>query len=271
MGETWLRKKEERPATGTPGSVEAVESDSVLGKLRVPARSLKSASPTEQLAATLKVMLTAAAGIAGHPALGALASLIGDWIPQVRARRFQDFIEAVAADLVKIGGHLDEQVLRRDEAAGFVERVILSACRQRDEEKWRCYRTILVREMLEPSNSTELRDFYMSILDGLSSMEVRLLRCFHDPAGYARARGITGVDQGGIGSLLVPLQRCFPEVEEDDLRAAITSLDAKGLLKGVAGGLSTTMSSTAVKQIEGRMTGFGRRMVEFISKTPSAG
>ncbi|MGD0005847.1 MAG: hypothetical protein ABSE06_16660 [Anaerolineaceae bacterium] len=62
------------------------------------------------------------AGLSAAPFMGAIASLLTDYIPTYRANRLEQFSEQIAEDLLRLQNQVDSNYLQTDEFAFMFER-----------------------------------------------------------------------------------------------------------------------------------------------------
>jgi len=66
-------------------------------------------------------------------------------------------------------------------------------------------------------------------------------------------------------SLMSLIRSAFPDLSEGMITAAVSSLDSRGILGGVAGALKSMMGAGGAELLGGRLAPFGKALVKFVT------
>lgn len=118
---------------------------------------------------------------------GALASLIGDYVPLSTQRSIEKATLSLKEELDKMHDRVDLEAVNKDEFADLFKSSFLAIVRATNEEKLRAASAILVNLLLKPGDSDKLPytelDHFIRCLDQLSVGALALLGFVYDLGG----------------------------------------------------------------------------------------
>ncbi|MCK4548432.1 MAG: hypothetical protein KAW17_13430 [Candidatus Eisenbacteria sp.] len=196
---------------------------------------------------------------------GTISSLMGDYIPRRKEQRLIRFTEALAKDLDKIQDRIDTDYITTDEFAHLFLKTYRAVEEQYQEEKLEILRAFLVNSLLDRETSADEKEFFLRVANDLTVLEAKLLRLFSDPEGTNVALGNPIKPAMMTTSLMSLIRRAFPDMSEDMITAAVSSLDGRGILGGVAEALKPMMAAGGVEHLGGRLAPFGTKFVQFVT------
>ena len=128
------------------------------------------------------------AGVNAIPIVGgALASLIGDYVPLSTQRSIEKATLSLKEELDKLHDRVDLEAVNKDEFADLFKSSFLAIVRTTNEEKLRAASAILVNLFLKPGDSDKLPytelDHFIRCLDQLSVGALAVLGFVYDLGG----------------------------------------------------------------------------------------
>ena len=222
----------------------------------------------DTLIKTMKVALAggAAAVSTGDPTLGIIASLlvtsVYEVLPNFREKNQEKFINQLGIELGKLKEEIDTEFIKKEEFAYLLNKCFRSALEEIDDTKIRAYINILTYSARKPEEFKQV-DFYLHILQSLSSLEVHTLAFFNNPSGYLEFRDIDEKSvSGGMDSVL---RFTFPELTRDEFRMVLKSLFNRGLTNTDSNILGTITSTSGLRLAEGRLSEAGKKLIKYSS------
>lgn len=229
-------------------------------ELAKQAQNLGKSTAGDHVANIIKAALNAV------PILGgSVASLIDDYIPESRQKRIEEFSKGLAEEMERLAGSLDESYVKTDEFAYLFTRVYQDVSRDYQQEKLDAYRNILVNA-LRVDVDASVQERYLALVEQLTPMHLRVLSAFvSDARNHAQ---MAKEPNRMSGSLDQTLKWLLPELSSGQIESCIFDLDQMGITNRVTNALKTMMTDHGSRQLEGRVTPFGRGFLQFIS-TPT--
>lgn len=227
-------------------------------ELAKQAQELGKTKASDHIAKIVKATLNAVPFVGGS-----IASLIDDYIPESRQKRIEEFSKSLADEMERLGDSLDANYVKTDEFAYLFTRVYQDVTRDYQQEKLIAYRNILVN-VLRVDVDASIQERYLFLVEQLTALHLRVLSAF--VSDQRNASALAGLSQGMMGSLSQTLRTLLPDVSPDQIKSCIFDLDQMGITAGVSNSLMTTMTGHGATQLEGRLTGFGRNFLNFISQ-----
>ncbi|HVN31644.1 MAG TPA: hypothetical protein VMT45_06620 [Thermoanaerobaculaceae bacterium] len=221
-------------------------------------RGLDESAPfdlTEHLLSVLKAALATA------PFCGGIASLMTDYIPSRRVKRLEQFANQVGQDLEALRERVEAGRINTEDYAFIFERCFRGAADFPQKEKLEAFRGILVNSALPTNLTQDQREFFLNLVERLSSVHLRILRFMADPRGYLASMEIPESRIMGGFSSFFPV--ALPGVPIDVIRAAFADLHALGF-SNTSPDIFTTMTAGQGLQLLGdRLTPLARAFVSF--------
>ena len=163
---------------------------------------------------------------------GAVASLIGDYVPLSTQRSIDRTTKLLQERLTKLEGRLDAESVNKDEFSDLFKSCYLVVVRTTQEEKLRAAAAILANLLLKPGDSekasyTEL-DHFVRCLDALS---VGAIAALGAARGIVQNANVRPDHHGDQSFSFEQLQRQFPQMEPALLMGLVGELNAFNLLR----------------------------------------
>jgi hypothetical protein len=195
--------------------------------------------------------------VVGGPVAEFFALVIAPPLQDRQRRWLEELAECVLKLETKAG--LSPEQLRDNPA--FVDAVLIatqSAIRTSNHEKREALRNAIVNSVLSNAPPPDVQQLYLSIVDGLSPWQLRLLYLMRDPPAWFERAGMPFPSMS-MGSLDALIRRAFPDAHDVDLGSVWRDLNARGLLD--TEGLTMTMTGDGLRSR--RTTALGSMIVEF--------
>jgi hypothetical protein len=201
------------------------------------------------------------AGLSAAPFLGALSSLMTDYIPSSRAKRMEDFAAQIADDLSQLQDKVNTDYLLTDDFAFLFEKCFRAVAENPQKEKLRAFRGILVNSVLNSNLLEEEKEFFLTLATNLSTLHLRILRFMATPEKYLDAAGIPKENiNGGFGQFF-PV--AMPGVQLDVIKSAFADLYQYGLINTDKGIFGTMTAGKGLELLRGRVTKLGEAFIGF--------
>jgi hypothetical protein len=199
------------------------------------------------------------------PVIGAgLTELINTVIPNSAFNRLVDFTIDLRSDLTRLETRLNQEYLRTDAAAFMVREIVTQVRDNYQKEKLNALRGAFLNSVITSSRDNERKELYLNLLEGMTTLHLRILNLCADPQGFVIRRGITVPSTGG-GALMQTMTACLPELDRAQIIAIWNDLNNSGILNGEANSLMAMASDNSLPQLKMRLTEFGKDFVAFIT------
>lgn len=215
--------------------------------------------PSEHILNALK------AGLATAPFCGGLASLITDYIPSAKQRRLEEFASQIAADLEDLQRRVREDVLLTDDFAFMFEKCFRGVAESHQPERIEAFRGILVNSAIGFNASAEEQEYFLSLVNSLSVLHLRILKFMAMPERYLEEMQIPADRIRGGFSSFFPV--AIPGVNAEVIKSAFGDLYQYGFLntdKSIFGTMTSAQGLRLLGQ-GGRVTSLGSRFIQFCS------
>ncbi|MDW7761108.1 MAG: hypothetical protein SCM96_10785 [Acidobacteriota bacterium] len=191
---------------------------------------------------------------------------MSDYIPSRRFKRLEAFTQRVAEDLNVLKDNVQKERIETDEYAFIFERGLRGASDFPQPEKLDAFRGILVNSLLPNDLTQDQREFFLTLVERLSPVHLRILRFMGDTHNYLSAMSIPiSKIQGGF-STFFPV--ALPGVGLPVIRAAFSDLYTLGLLNTSPDVFSTMTSAQGLQLLGNRLTPLAETFVRFC-KSPT--
>jgi hypothetical protein len=221
-------------------------------------------TPAKELAATAIRAAIDALPFVGGP----ISTLVEELIPNWKLQRLQRFVAALRVDLESLGSKIDVECLRKEEFGYLFEKTFRGVIMNYQAEKLDALKNILLNSMIATDVKQELKEYLLSVLENLSSLHMRFIALLEAPSEFYKSKGLQDGSAVLGGSLIQEMRKCFPELDDNTIRAVWSDLYNYGIVNTQANVLGAMISSTGSKALEGRLSEFGRLLTRFI-RSPS--
>jgi hypothetical protein len=189
---------------------------------------------TDHALAFVKAAINVVPGIGG-----AVASLIGDYVPSSTQRATERAMKLLGEKLASLEGRIDVDAVNKEEFSELFKSCYLVVVRSHHEEKLRAAAALLANLLLKPGDpakaSYEELDHLVRCLDALSSGAVAVL-------GAARRTAATAAMSTRGNFRFEQLRGLFPEFDESLLMSLVSELRGLNLLHVQEPAISTMES-----------------------------
>jgi len=187
---------------------------------------LQKTPASDHVIAVLKALL-ASVPIVG----GSLSSLVGDYIPKMKEKRFIEFTQDLQRQFTFLSDYVQRDYLKTEEFAFLFEQCYRRVSECYHAESLKALRNILVNSAIRFDVSQETKEEYMRIAGILRPPHLDILHFFQDPGNE---RYELKVDLQGRGASVYLIgkvqQRCFPEANEGFIIGLLSVLESNGLI-----------------------------------------
>jgi hypothetical protein len=185
---------------------------------------------------------------------GALASLIGDYIPTSTQRSVEKTMELLGEKLTSLEGRINVDAVNKEDFSELFKSCYLVVVRSHREEKLHAAAALLANLLLRPNDpgkvSYEELDHLVRCLDALSTGAISVLGAAHQIAGSA------ALVQGHFQ--FRQLSGWFPQFEASLLMSLVSELRSLNLLRVQEGAIRMPNYEESLLEL----TPIGRRFVE---------
>ena len=231
---------------------EASEKNKLMNEIK---NNIKSTSASEHIS---NVIL---ATLASFPIAASFASLLKNYIPEARFKRIDEFTRQVAEDLKRLSNKIDTEYIKRDEFAYMFEQSFRGVAQNYQKEKIEAFRGILLNSAIRQDIIQEEKEFFLSLVNNLSVLHIRILRFLAKPEDYIQEKGIDpNLIRGGFTDIFRTL---MPEIDTSIIELAFGDLYRLGLISTDKTIFRTTTSAGGLHLVDNRVDDLGRRFIEF--------
>jgi hypothetical protein len=193
---------------------------------------------------------------------GAIASLIGDYIPEATDKARRRALDLLIDRLMKLEGRIDTEAINKDEFSELFKSCYLVIVSTHNDTKLRAAARILTSVLLKKGDAERLSytelDHYVRCLDALSQGAIRVLG-----TAYARAKshGVENLDDKSFPLTLGQLCQDMEELNPFLVRSLVSELNSWNLLS-LSGTAAVRMHFDANQTVE--LTPIGFRFVSHV-------
>ncbi len=235
-----------------------MESDNKKNKLVQEVKEIIKSTPIGE-----HVFNIFTAVLASVPIGASFTSLLKEYIPDARFKRIDRFARQVAEDLKRLSDKIDADYITKDEFAYMFEQSFRGVAQSYQEEKIEAFRAILLNSAIRKDVIQEEKEFFLSLVNNLSVVHIRILKFLANPEAYISEQGINRDSiRGGFRDIFRTL---MPELETMIVESAFGDLYQLGLI-GTDKSIFHTIVSGSGLQLVGnghRVKDLGRRFIEF--------
>ncbi len=201
------------------------------------------------------------AALATVPFCGGIATLMTDYIPTMKQRRIDEFVERVADDLIALRDRVDDQALQTDEFAFIFEKCFRGVAENYQAEKLDAFRGILVNAAIGEDVAGDEQEYFLNLVNTLSALHLRILSFMAAPHNYLNARDISPEQISGGFSSFFPV--AIPGIDIEVIKSAFGDLHQAGLINTDKTIFSAMTSSGGLDLLGDGVSKLGRRFVTF--------
>lgn len=201
------------------------------------------------------------ATLATAPFCGGIASLITDYIPSARFQRLEQFAEQIAEDLLKLSDHINESYIQTDDFAYLFEKSFRGVAENPQPEKINAFRGILINSAVRRDYSEEEKEYFITLVNTLSALHVRIIRFMAYPKKYLDDSGIPENQISGGFSNFFPV--AIPGVNLAVIESAFGDLYQYGLINTDKTIFRTMTSGQGLHLLGNRVSDLGKRFIQF--------
>ncbi len=199
---------------------------------------------------------------------GPMGGLAQKYLRDRQNKRLEEFLGKLTADLEKVKERLNKEFLTREEAKQLFEEVLSAAEQTAQKEKLEALESVLIVAFTSrvPSYSTA-----SEIIDLIRSFQLRHIQMLHVLSDARAADVAMGRPVGDGGSVFTSLNhilhQLLPNMSDDEIvrtwgelysRHIVKTPDTKGMI-----------TDQGIRQLENRLSGFGRQVADYICGTES--
>jgi len=201
------------------------------------------------------------AGLSTAPFCGGIASLLSDYIPSTRFTRLESFVEQIAEDLNRLQGQVNSDLIATDEYAHLFENCLRGVAQNYQNEKLQMFRGIIINSLITESAHEEERLYYLSLVNNLSTLHIRILKFMENPRLYLEESEIAEDQITGGFSNFFPI--AIPNVNLQIIIAAFSDLYDYGLINTSKDIFHTMTSGQGLRLLGDRVSDFGKNFIQF--------
>lgn len=195
------------------------------------------------------------------PFCGGIASLISDYIPSARFQRLEKFAQQIADDLLELSSRVNETYIQTDDFAYLFEKSFRGVAENHNPEKINSFRGILINSAVRDDYSEEEKEYFITLVNTLSALHIRMLRFMAQPNQYLSDSGIPeGQIVGGFSDFF-PV--AIPGVSLSVIESAFGDLYQYGLISTDKTIFRTMTAGQGLHLLGNRVSDFGHRFIQF--------
>lgn len=187
---------------------------------------------------------------------GAVQQVLTGWSAERRYQRVREALAGLASDLAQFKGRVREEYVRSEEFADLLDQTLRRVATERNEEKRRLYRGVLLGAVIAQGQSYDEQLHFLRIIDALQAAHIALLRAIlqePDPRFFDNM----------VGSPLQTLRRRLPDLSEERITELVTQLNGQHVTSLTS--LHTTMTARGAEDLRSALTSLGKRLVAYLS------
>ncbi|MCF3640971.1 hypothetical protein LXM94_13415 [Rhizobium sp. TRM95111] len=226
-------------------------------------QSIGAANPRN---ATEHILNLLKAGLATAPFCGGIASLMTDYIPSAKQKRLEEFVDTISNDLTFLANRVNEQTLSTENFAFIFEHCFRGVAENYQHEKLEAFRGILVNSATGSNIIDDEQTHFLTLVNRLSAIHLRILSFMADPIPYLHARNIPPTQIFGGFSQFFPI--AIPGIHIEVIKNAFGDLYQAGMINTDKSIFTTMTSSGGIDLLGNRVSDLGGRFIRFC-KSPA--
>ena len=200
------------------------------------------------------------AALSSAPFLGGLASLLTDYIPSARFIRVEQFTKDVANDMSRLKEQIKSDYINTDNFAYIFEKCFRGAAENPQREKLDAFRGVLLNSIIIDI-SWEEKEYFLSVVNALSVLHIRILKFLDNPKIYLAEAGIPEEKIRGGFSDFFP--EAIPGINIEVIKSAFGDLHRAGLINTDPQIFKTMTSGQGLQLLGHRVSDLGKNFIEF--------
>jgi len=198
---------------------------------------------------------------------GVLSSTASYFLERRKNERLNRFLIDLAEDLQSTEERINQEFVRTDDMQDLTEDILSKAAETRRQEKLDALRAIFLNTILSEHPDYNLAAEIADLVQNWQPSHIILLKILSDPRSADKQMGRVVGEGGGITtSISRILSKLLPEWDEDQIDRTWQDLYDKRIHR--TPGTRTMMTDQGIRQLEGRLTDFGVKVVNFL-KNPA--
>jgi len=189
---------------------------------------------------------------------GAVSQVLSGWSAERRYQRVREVLRGLVGDLERDKGRVREEYIRSDEFADLLDQTLRRVATERNEEKRRLYRGVLLGTVTSDETSYDEQLHMLRVIDALQAAHILLLRAI-------LKKPPPNVDYGGTtGSFMETLSGRLGTLSKERISDLVGQLSDHRVIS--MGGLRTMMTARGAQDMRGTITPFGERLVSYLKE-----
>lgn len=193
---------------------------------------------------------------------GVVSQVLNGWSAERRYQRVKEVLGSVARDLAQIKDRVREEYVRSDEFADLLDQTLRRVVNERNQEKRRLYRGLLVDATTSATYTYDEQIHMLQVIDSLQGAHIAVL-------GAILAEPPKGYSEGFTSTFLTTLRGRLHGVSEERIIDLVTHLKDHHLAN--VGNLQSHMTSEGAQDMRSTLTPFGKRLVDYLKKEDTDG
>jgi hypothetical protein len=194
---------------------------------------------------------------------GVLSSTASYFLERRKNERLNRFLIDLAEDLQSTEERINQEFVRTDDMQDLTEDILSKAAETRRQEKLDALRAIFLNTILSEHPDYNLAAEIADLVQNWQPSHIILLKILSDPRSADEQMGRVVGEGGGITtSINRILSKLLPEWDEDQIDRTWQDLYDKRIHR--TPGTRTMMTDQGIRQLEGRLTDFGVKVVNFL-------
>lgn len=201
----------------------------------------------------------------GIPGGGAIAALLDYGLKDMKEQRLKNFVAEVIPDLRELNVIINSDYVKTEDFAYLLEHTLRGVSQHYQKEKLDAYRALLVNSLIRLDVESERKEYFLNILNGLTTIHIVFLRVLIDPMKWASRKRIdvTQPATGNGPTALTNLRLLLPKYEETQIRSVMSDLYYDGLIKLLPSNLIDVVGPD-LEPIINMLTPLGKNFLDFI-------
>ncbi len=201
------------------------------------------------------------AALATTPFAGGIATLIDDYIPSTKQKRLEQFVKQLGQDLDALRDRISEDAFLNEEFSFAFEKCFRGVAENYQKEKLEAYRGILLNSAIGSNVEADEAEYYISLVDRLSALHLRILGFMANPDDFLTARGIPKEQITGGFANFFPV--AIPGVGLEAIKSAFGDLHQLGLISTDKSIFHTTTAGQGLDLLGNRVSNAGQDFIRF--------
>jgi len=194
----------------------------------------------------------------------ALSSIVRTIIAKRQNQRLSQFIETLAKRLQQLDDRINSEFIGTEEFRDMAEDFFSKAADTRQQEKLDAFRSIFLNTVLANHPSYDDAVEIAELVYRWQARHVILIRILADPIAADREMGgVVGPGSGRPTSISQIIRKLLPNWDDDQIDR--TWSDLYNAKTHRTPGTKTMITDDGIRQLENRLTDFGKKVANYIS------